>query len=122
MKSIKTVAVAACALVALAVGVSSATAGSPPKTTPLAYETKTGTCDATPGAPKGAVSISNNVAKLTVPEQLSWAQIRTNPGGLQLKDITRLTFKSNADTAGVVYMKVNTEDVLGGTHSVLYSP
>ena len=37
-KFIKTVAVGACALVALAAGVSSATAGAPAKTTPLGYD------------------------------------------------------------------------------------
>jgi hypothetical protein len=118
MKSIKTVAVAACALVALGVGVSSATAGSPAKTTPLAYSKETGTCDATPGAPSGTVSITGGAAHLSVPEQLSWAQIRTYPEGLKLSDVTRLTFRSQASDAGVVYMKITTVD----GKSVLYSP
>jgi hypothetical protein len=122
MRFIKTVAIGACAVVALGVGVSSATAGSPAKTTPLGYDKVTGACDDgdlnTPPAPDGEVSITGGAAHLWVPEQYSWAQIRTSPEGLKLSDLTRLTFDSNASDAGVVYMKITTVD----GKSVLYSP
>ena len=114
MKFLKPFVIGACALVALAAGVSSATAGQPAKATPLAYDKVTGSCgDTTPGA----VSISGGSAHLSVPEQMSWAQIRTSPGALQLKDITRLTFGSQASDPGVVYMSIKTDH-----GSVVYSP
>ena len=64
------------------------------------------------------MSIAGGVAQLNVPKQMSWAQIRTNPEGLKLSDLTRLTFRSQASDAGVVYMKITTVD----GKSVLYSP
>ncbi len=99
MKFLKPLAIGACALVALAAGVSSATAGQPAKTTPLAYDKVTGSCDETT---PGAVSIIGGVANLSLPDQMSWAQIRTHPEGLKLSDLTRLTFDSKASDAGVV--------------------
>jgi hypothetical protein len=115
MKSIKTAAVSACALVALGVAATSATAGQPAKTTPLGYTPAIGSCD---GTTPGSVSIAGGVAKLGVPEQMSYAQIVTSPGNLKLSDVTRLTFRSQASDAGVVYMKITTED----GRSVVYSP
>ncbi len=64
------------------------------------------------------MSIAGGFAQLNVPKQMSWAQIRTNPAGLTLSDLTRLTFRSQASDAGVVYMKITTVD----GKSVLYSP
>jgi hypothetical protein len=122
MKFLKPVAIGACALVALAVGVSSATAGQPAKVeTALKMQKVVGACDDgdanTPLAPNGAVSIAKGVANLSVPEQYSWAQIRTFPEALQLKDLTTLKFDSNASDPGVAYVKIVTDH-----GSVLYSP
>ena len=47
-------------------------------------------------ATPGAVSIAGGVANLSVPEQMSWAQIRTYPQGLKLSDLKRLKFDSKA--------------------------
>ena len=49
---------------------------------------------------------------------MSWAQIRTYPHDLKLSELERLSFRSKASDAGVVYMKITTE----GHGSVLFSP
>jgi hypothetical protein len=169
MKSIKTIAV--CAVVALGVGATSATAGSlitsanikdgtikvrdlsPSLQAKLKLAGKPGPQGATgangangqPGAngqngrdgrdgvrydrvvgscadgvdgKTGEVAVAAGAARLGVPEQLSWAQIRTYPHDVKLSDLERLSFRSNASDAGVVYLKITTE----GHGSVLFSP
>jgi hypothetical protein len=111
MKSIKTVAVGACALVALSAGISSATAAAPAKSD---VQTRTGSCAS--GTP-GEAAIANGVANLTVPEQMSWAQVRTFPQGLKLSTLKTLKFDSKADTPGVVWAKITTDH-----GEVVYSP
>ena len=81
----------------------------------MRYDRVTGSCD--DGTP-GGVAIAGGAARLGVPEQMSWAQIRTYPHDLKLSDLERLSFRSNASDAGVVYMKITTE----GHGSVLFSP
>ena len=79
------------------------------------YDRVVGSCDTDP---TGEVAIAGGAARLGVPKQMSWAQIRTYPHDLKLSELERLSFKSNASDAGVVYMKITTE----GHGSVLFSP
>jgi hypothetical protein len=114
MKMIKTVAIGACALVALGAGVSSATAG-PPTKTKAHVITTAGSCD---GGTAGKVAIAGGVARLRVPEQNSWAQIRAYPTeNLTLSQLNKLSFRSNASDAGVVWAKITTDH-----GSVVFSP
>ena len=66
----------------------------------------------------GEVAIAGGAARLGVPEQMSWAQIRSYPHDLKLSDLDHLSFRSNASDPGVVYLKITTE----GHGSVLFSP
>ena len=79
------------------------------------YDRLTGTC--TTGLP-GEVAIAGGAARLGLPEDMSWAQIRAYPHDLELKDVKRLSFSSNASDRGVVYMKITTT----GHNSVVFSP
>jgi hypothetical protein len=114
MKFLKPVAIGACALVALAVGVSSATAGAPTKT--KANTTLTaGSCD---GGTPGKAAIAAGVARLKVPEQMSWAKVTAYQNQeLKLEELTTLKFDSNASDPGVVWAKITTDQ-----GNVLYSP
>jgi hypothetical protein len=116
MKFIKLM-LAVCAVLALGVAATSATAGAPAKAKDggLSYDQLADSCDYT--AP-GAVKIAGGVANLSLPNQMSWAQIRAYPQGLTLSELTTLEFDSNASDAGVVYAKITTVD----GRSVLYSP
>jgi hypothetical protein len=113
MKFLKPVAIGACALVALSAGVSSATAGAPTKT--KANTTLTaGSCD---GGTPGKAAIAAGVARLKVPEQMSWAKVTSHTENLTLETLDALSFASNASDPGVVWAKITTE-----RGSVLYSP
>jgi hypothetical protein len=116
MKFVKTVAVGLGAIVALGVAATSATAApSKPTAAPsMKMQKLVGTCGT--GA-SGAIAIKNDVANLTLPEQLSWAQIRAYPQNLKLSDLKTLTFESKTSHPGVVYMKINTDH-----GSVMFSP
>ena len=100
MKFLKTIAVGACALVALAAGVSSATAGQPAKTRGPELRPVVGSCDDADAT--GEVSIADGVANLNVPEQMSWAQVRTFPQGLKLSDLKTPQVRSKVRHPGVV--------------------
>jgi hypothetical protein len=79
------------------------------------YDRVVGSCgDGT----QGEVAIAGGAARLGVPEQMSWAQIRSYPHDLKLSDLKRLSFRSDASDPGVVYLKITTE----GHGSVLFSP
>jgi hypothetical protein len=115
----KTVAV--CALVALGVGASTATAGSLDKTkgargSAMHYDSVVGSCD---NGTSGTVTVAGGTGSLGVPNQMSWAQIRAYPRGERLADINRLSFRSNASHPGVVYMKITFE---GPHHAIMFSP
>jgi hypothetical protein len=69
-------------------------------------------------AATGEITVGNGAARLFTPTQGAWAQIRTYPTNLTLSQIDTLSFSSNSDTSGVVYLKVTTE----GGHTVVFSP
>jgi hypothetical protein len=117
----KTVAV--CAVVALGASAGSAMAGTLNNPATIksdrdrnpGYDRVVGSCD---DRVPGIVTILLNEARLRVPEQMSWAQIRSYPHDLKLSDLERLSFRSNASDPGVVYLKITTE----GQGSLLFSP
>src|SRR4051812_46223893 len=113
MKSKKTIAAAACALVALSVGVSGATAAAPTKSK-ASVITTAGSCD---GTTPGKVRIANGIATLTVPKQMSWARVTASPLNTTLAGLNTLTFDSNASAPGIVWAKITTNH-----GSVVYSP
>lgn len=82
----------------------------------MRYDRMVGSC--TPNGTPGAIAIAGGMARLKAPNQMAWAQIRAYPVGLTVDDLSDLTFRSKADDAGVVYVKITTE----GNHSILYSP
>ena len=72
----------------------------------------------TPGATPGAVSITNGVAKLSVPKQMLVGADPHRPGGPEAFGPHAPHVRSQASHAGVVYMKITTVD----GRSVMYSP
>jgi hypothetical protein len=72
------------------------------------YDRIVGSCDTDPYAKTGEVSIADGVARLGVPTQLAWAQIKSYPTNLKVSQIKNLSFKANASDVGQTYMKVTT--------------
>ena len=119
MKFAKTIAV--CAVVALGVVASTATAGSLDKTKgargkAMHYDSVVGSCDDTA---KGMFTIAGGVGQLGVPNQMSWTQVRAYPRGARLASLDRLSFRSNASDPGLVWMKITFE---GPHHAIVFSP
>jgi hypothetical protein len=84
--------------------------------------TSVGSCS---GGQPGSINIDNGVATFDVPQNGSFGTIRVPQTNLKLKDIKRLSFKSNSSAGGMVYMSVVTNvpgSTTGATHKVKYTP
>ena len=82
------------------------------------YDRIVGSCADDPYAATGEVSIADGVARLGVPTQLAWAQIKSYPTNLKVSQIENLSFTANATDVGQTYMKVTTTN----HGSILFDP
>jgi hypothetical protein len=82
------------------------------------YDRIVGSCADDPHAATGEVSIADGVARLGVPTQLAWAQIKSYPTNLKVSQIENLSFTANATDVGQTYMKVTTTN----HGSILFDP
>ena len=82
------------------------------------YDRISGSCDSDPYAATGEVSVADGKARLGVPTQLAWAQIKSYPQNLKVSEIENLSFKAKATDVGQTYMKVTTTN----HGSILFDP
>ncbi len=82
------------------------------------YDRISGSCDSDPYAATGEVSVADGVARLGVPTQLAWAQIKSYPKNLKVSQIENLSFTADATDVGQTYMKVTTTN----HGSILFDP